>query len=258
MAAEDLNGDGKNAFIVTNYHSNTVSVLLGNGNGTFKTQTTYATGSSLNAVATGDGNRDGFPDLVVSNEVSKTANVLLGKGNGTFQSQATLAKGQYPRSVSLGDVNGDGRLDVATSNYSSNRASVLLANGNGNFTDQVFTMAAGAAIKSSTSTNLACTSATLGANVTRDGGNTITERGVNYSLTSVNPNPQIGGTGVTEDCRRAFSGFSSDFCVATHPRLRIFQWESDSTSLSNQYQLYGISGLFAFYSEQSSPFTSRT
>ena len=45
MALGDVNGDGKPDLVVANYNSNTVSVLLGNGNGTFQAQQTFATGA---------------------------------------------------------------------------------------------------------------------------------------------------------------------------------------------------------------------
>ncbi len=53
-------------------------------------------------------------------------------------------------------------------------------------------------IASATTANLAPTTATLGGNVTSDGGLAVTERGVVYALTATNSNPQIGGTGVTK------------------------------------------------------------
>ena len=62
-----MNGDGKPDLVVANYASNTVSVLLGNGNGTFQAQQTFATGTSPIAVAVGDVTGDGKPDIVVAN-----------------------------------------------------------------------------------------------------------------------------------------------------------------------------------------------
>ena len=117
-----------------------MSVLLGNGNGTFQAQQTFATGSDPRSVALADVNGDGKPDLVVANYGSNTVSVLLGNGNGTFQAQQTFATGSDPVSVAVGDVNGDGRPDLVVANFGSDTVSVLLNAGNGNFTGQVYTV----------------------------------------------------------------------------------------------------------------------
>ena len=70
MAIGDVNGDGKPDIVVANAGSNTVSVLLGNGNGTFQAQQTFATGIHPMSVVVGDLTGDGKPDIVVANEVS--------------------------------------------------------------------------------------------------------------------------------------------------------------------------------------------
>ena len=116
-------------------NSNTVSVLLGNGNGTFQAQQTFATGSGTHmSVAVGDVNGDGKPDLVVANLGSNTVSVLLGNGNGTFQAQQTFATGSSPSSVAIGDVNGDGNPDLVVADANGAMpVSVLLGNGNGTF-----------------------------------------------------------------------------------------------------------------------------
>jgi hypothetical protein len=108
---------------------------LGNGNGTFQGQQTFATGSNPRAVTLGDVNGDGNLDIITANFSDNNASVLLGNGNGTFQNQATFATNR-PYSVTLGDVNGDGRLDITTASYSFDNASVLLGNGNGTFQTQ--------------------------------------------------------------------------------------------------------------------------
>ena len=141
----DVNGDGKLDLVTTNNNSNgSVSVLLGNGDGTFQAQQTFATGSFPYSVTLGDVNGDGRLDIINASGVTNKVSVLLGNGNGTFQTQQPFATGTFPRSVTLGDVNGDGKIDLITANNLSNNASVLLGNGNGTFqAQQTFTTGAG-------------------------------------------------------------------------------------------------------------------
>ena len=90
----DVNGDGKSDLLLSNYYSNDVSVLLGNGDGTFQAQQTYATGAGPSASSAADVNGDGKPDLLVADIGSSTVSVLLGNGDGTFQTQQTYADRQ--------------------------------------------------------------------------------------------------------------------------------------------------------------------
>ena len=150
VAIGDLNGDGKPDLVVANFFSPdintpaTISVLLGNGDGTFQPQTTYPAGLNAYSVAIGDFNRDGKPDVVVANNAATvtplgTLSVLLGNGDGTFQPQTMYAVGVTPFAVAIADLNGDGKLDLVTANtntgtnVSTGSVSVLLGNGDGTF-----------------------------------------------------------------------------------------------------------------------------
>jgi hypothetical protein len=91
VAIGDLNGDGKLDLAVANYGDpvlstgdGTISVFLGNGNGTFEAATLYSAGTGLSgaqSVAIGDLNGDGKLDLAVANAGSNTVSVFLGNGN---------------------------------------------------------------------------------------------------------------------------------------------------------------------------------
>jgi hypothetical protein len=135
LAVVDVNGDDKPDLVVAN-SGGSVSVFLGNGNGTFQAPITFGAGLGTTRVSVGDLNGDGTPDLVVANSSSSTVSVFLGNGNGTFQGQRTFATGENPGSVALGDVNGNGMPDLAVANAGSNTLSVLLGNGNGTFQAQ--------------------------------------------------------------------------------------------------------------------------
>ena len=132
----DVNGDGKLDIITANYLSDTASVLLGNGNGTFGAKASFATGTNPKSVTLGDVNRDGRLDIIIANSGSNSVSVLLGNGNGTFGPKTDFATALSPSGITMGDVNGDGNLDIITANYDPSNVSVLLGNGNGTFQAQ--------------------------------------------------------------------------------------------------------------------------
>jgi hypothetical protein len=117
VAVADLTGDGIPDLVVGNfsYPNSTVSVLLGNGDGSFQPAKSYPTGASdANAVAVGDLNGDGIPDLVTGN-LEGTVSVLLGNSDGSFQAPTVYSAGSSTSSVLLLDPNGNGYPDVVTS-----------------------------------------------------------------------------------------------------------------------------------------------
>jgi FG-GAP-like repeat/Abnormal spindle-like microcephaly-assoc'd, ASPM-SPD-2-Hydin len=124
VTAADFNGDGKLDLAVSDLNplSYPVSILLGNGDGTFQTRKGYpSTGTGTPQV--GDINGDGILDLVLAN--SSGPIVLLGKGDGTFQT-GTLFSTLSANSETLADFNGDGRLDLAVGGYGSGQVPILL------------------------------------------------------------------------------------------------------------------------------------
>jgi hypothetical protein len=131
LSVADLNGDGKFDVVTANNEKTgggggaEVGVLLGNGDGTFQSATSYYAGGVptywFTAAAVSDVNGDGKPDVVVASGCTSTSTcqnegvvgVLLGNGNGTFQPVMTFNSGGYLSGwVAVGDVNGDGRPDV--------------------------------------------------------------------------------------------------------------------------------------------------
>src|SRR5262249_47311302 len=138
VAIGDFNGDGRLDLAVVNqgsapgYTDGGLSVLLGNGDGSFQPPINYTTGIRPLAVVVGDFNRDGIPDLAVT---SYGVSVLLGKGDGTFRAPVKYAAGQQPWGIAVGDLNGDGILDLAVGDVrlGSDAVRVLLGKGDGTF-----------------------------------------------------------------------------------------------------------------------------
>lgn len=135
VAVADVNGDGRQDIITANINGNSVSVLLGNGNGTFQTRTNYSAGVESNPyeLAIADVNGDNRPDVITANSYSGTVGVLLGNGDGTFKAVTTYAAGKQTESVAVADINGDNKPDIITANSVSSTIGVLLGNGNGTF-----------------------------------------------------------------------------------------------------------------------------
>jgi hypothetical protein len=136
LVAQDLAGNGRLDLVVANGGDGTVSVLMGNGDGTFQPEQAYATGAQgAGAVAVADFNGDGRLDLAITSGSfnASTVSILLGNGDGSFQSPASAAVGNRPVSVAAGDFTGDGRLDLAVADQFDNAVAVLLSNGDGTF-----------------------------------------------------------------------------------------------------------------------------
>jgi len=145
LAVGDFNRDNVLDLTVTNENSNTVSVLLGNGNGTFRAKVDFnPIGTQPYGVSVGDFNGDNKLDMVVVNfGMGDTAAVFINTCNSTpcaapsFAAAQTYAVGESPMGVTVADFNGDNRLDLATANYFSSDVSILLGNGNGTFQNAV-------------------------------------------------------------------------------------------------------------------------
>src|SRR5262245_55844785 len=142
QAVGDLNGDGRADLVVANEASNTVSVLPGNGDGTFQPRTDYAAGTNPLGIAVGDFNGDGKLDLVTANFGSKSVSLLLGNGDGIFQPRTDIALSTTPVSLAAADFNGDGKLDlaVATEDLANDYVTLLRGNGDGTFQPPVNTL----------------------------------------------------------------------------------------------------------------------
>jgi hypothetical protein len=145
IALFDLDGDGNLDVVTVDFRfetdGNGISVLLGDGDGTFSPNTSYPTEARPTFAAVGDVTGDGRPDIVTANSGGSSVSVLVGRGDGTFSKAVDYATGPDSSRVALGDVNGDGLLDiVATCSGGqpySGVVSVLLAKAGGDFAGHV-------------------------------------------------------------------------------------------------------------------------
>jgi hypothetical protein len=152
-AVGDFNGDGIPDIGVPDYYDQDVTMLLGNGDGTFQLGQKFPVGAYPTMAAVGDLNGDGKLDIVVVNTAGGDAgsiSVLLGNGDGTFQPQTQYYTGSItnPVQVVIRDFNGDGVPDLAVllpiivppgqqNGQGANIVAIFIGNGDGTFQPQV-------------------------------------------------------------------------------------------------------------------------
>ncbi len=141
VAGGDFNGDGRQDLVIANQNcgsasycgtKGSISILLGNGDGTFQQHTEFAPGTQPGSIAVGDLNGDGKLDLALSNGALNSVLLFLGNGDGTFQAPVPYSIPAAAAWVVAGDFNGDGRLDLAVAD-SGNTVSIFLGRGDGTF-----------------------------------------------------------------------------------------------------------------------------
>ncbi|NEQ13182.1 MAG: DUF4347 domain-containing protein, partial [Moorea sp. SIO3E2] len=140
IAVGDFNKDGNLDLVTADFGTpftsstdNTVSVLLGSGNGSFGSVTQLNPGDSPLSVAVGDFDGDRDLDLAVGRFSSPgIVSVLFGNGTGSFPLTNDVTTGVSGFSTSVGDFNNDGNLDIVTGS-GSNEVSLLLGNGTTTF-----------------------------------------------------------------------------------------------------------------------------
>jgi FG-GAP-like repeat/FG-GAP repeat len=138
VVAADFNGDGildlaaSNPGAPNQFLGTSVSVLLGNGDGTFGSPRDFTVGTDPFPIVAADFNGDGKVDLGAANYQSASISVLLGQGDGTFLPKIDFPVGPFPVGLASADFNGDGKVDFAVGG-GLHELSILLGNGDGTF-----------------------------------------------------------------------------------------------------------------------------
>jgi hypothetical protein len=143
VVAADLNGDAQADFAVANPNviiclfiidpcvspPSTVTVFLGDGDGSFQDPAVYEVGIYAASLAAADFNADGVTDLVTANLELENVSLLLGAGDGSFRPAVSFRDGEQAFFVVTGDFNGDGFTDLALANVYHDTVTVLLNDG---------------------------------------------------------------------------------------------------------------------------------
>lgn len=138
----DLSSTTTTDLAIANEADGTISILQGNGDGTFQKATTVQlpAGFQPTALAAYDFNGDGHEDLVAASAnaggTGGNVSILLGNGDGTFQPAVSAATGNLPVAVAVANFHnaiGGSNVDVAVSNQADNSISIFQINSNGTF-----------------------------------------------------------------------------------------------------------------------------
>lgn len=136
VASVDLNNDGNLDLATVLQPGNgnsSVSIRLGNGDGTFGAATAYTFSGNSSAITFADFNGDSNIDLATASGVPSSYSILLGNGDGTFQPPLFASTGSTPNYLAAADFDKDGKIDLAMTYSGGSNVYVKLGNGDGTF-----------------------------------------------------------------------------------------------------------------------------
>ena len=145
VVVADFDGDGRDDLATTNYDDDSVTIFLGNGDGTFVLGQTYSVGTAPEMIVKANLNGDTFLDLVTVNNTTNNVSILHGQGDGTFVHVQDVSVGNFPRFVKAVDLDEDGFDDLLVADHLGGTV-VILRNDAGN--DYVPTTVLSAAVAS--------------------------------------------------------------------------------------------------------------
>lgn len=132
VKAGDFNQDGFSDLVTSNISANTLSLLLGNGDGSFQPQVSIPACREPRNLAVQEFNGDTHQDLAVACSGSNEVAIFLGHGDGTFKKTARYHVNRTPVSLASGDFNSDRQLDLVAA-LRNDKLQLLFGNGNGKF-----------------------------------------------------------------------------------------------------------------------------
>ncbi|CAF3960764.1 unnamed protein product [Rotaria sp. Silwood1] len=141
LAVADFNNDYQLDIACANIYGFSIGVLLGHGNGTFESITTYSTGYNVPpvSIAVDDFNNDNRSDIVVAQSIANNIGIFFGYNYTTFLNTQMYSTGylSHPTAVVVGDFNKDNHLDIGVTNLDQSNIGILLGLGNGTFTNEM-------------------------------------------------------------------------------------------------------------------------
>lgn len=141
IAIKDFNNDANLDLAFANHENKFLTVLLGNGKGSFaaaaKSPFRVEGIPHTHGIAIGDFNRDRRPDLATDSWGNDNVEVLFGDSADLFKTPGVFFKvGKRPyQRLRVADINRDGADDIVTTNTEANNVTILLSDGKGGFNE---------------------------------------------------------------------------------------------------------------------------
>ena len=137
IALADLNGDGRNDFVRTDFLAGDVVLLLKKSDGTFEPERRVHVGDYPSGLVVADINGDGILDLITTHYTKAEVAIQYGRHDGTYVQGPRIKVDTFPSAVAVRDMNGDGHPDLITGHAHNKHVHVHLAQADGTYAEQL-------------------------------------------------------------------------------------------------------------------------